>query len=101
MTAPPAQPPPPTDQNGPNGSLGGRHYRALVGIVLMLFGVFTIAAHMFGWEHTSGGGPSNTGILVEAVFHLLPFVAGLLLFSPQAAKELFAAIPKPNIGGGV
>jgi hypothetical protein len=93
MTAPSSSP-----ENG-NGSLGARHLRTAVGFVLMLFGMFTIAAHLFGWEH-SGSGPSSTGILVEAVFHVLPFVAGFLLFSPQAAKELLAAIPKPFGGGG-
>jgi hypothetical protein len=64
----------------------------------MLFGLFTILAHLLGWEH-SGSGPSTTGIIVEATFHLLPFLTGLLLFSPQAAKELLAAIPKPPVGG--
>jgi hypothetical protein len=61
---------------------------------LMGFGLFSILAHFMGWERAGNGTVSTTGTVVEAVFHLLPFVAGLLLFNPQAAKELLGALPR-------
>lgn len=59
--------------------------RTGVGLFLMAFALLTIILDVLGIEH-------NDWALKEIAFHVLPFGAGLLLFSRDAFVDLVEAV---------